>query len=91
MNSKYTSTKKMEKEGQTAGTKLSKEQLLNNSRSNLRANVVAAYAQNKDAPELPVPPKKKAANDIVKKNMEMKKPQTAGPTVGVTKGGAINI
>ena len=79
MNSKYTSTKRMEKDGQTAGTKLkdpklSKEQLLNNARSNLRANVVAAYTQNKDSAELPMPPKKKAANDILKRNMEIKKP-----------------
>jgi len=35
---------------------------------------VAAYVANKDAPELPGPAKKKAMNDILKRNMEIKKP-----------------
>ena len=98
--SKYTSTKRMEKDGQTAGTKggkepkQSKEALLDSKRANLRANVVAAYLANKDAPELPAPAKKKAMNDILKRNMEMKKPQTAkekpsAGTMGRPAGGAV--
>lgn len=59
---------------------------------------MAAYAANKDAPELPVPAKKKPLNDIlkrnmesaVKKNMEMKKPN-AGTMGKPTGGGPVNI
>lgn len=90
----------MEKDGQTAGTKglaapkQSKEALLDSKRANLRANIVAAYVANKDAPELPGPAKKKAMNDILKRNMEIKKPQTAKEkpsvgTMGKPAGGAV--
>ena len=80
MNSKYVSTKKLEKEtGKTnsipevvkeSRTKgVSKETLIKNSREKFYSNLKDAYAANKDSAELPPPEKKKPANDIIKRNM----------------------
>ena len=95
MESKFKSTKKLEEEmGKPAHTRskpVQKEQLIKKSRENFYANLKGVYQENKDAKELPPPPKKKPANDIIKKNMEAAKlkaaarnpikPGTGGPKV----------
>lgn len=70
MDSKYTNTKNLEKEGKAAGGKakpVSRVDLIQSKRDKLRDNLKTVYQENKDAPELPQP-KKKVGNDIIKKN-----------------------
>ena len=73
MDSKFKSTKKLEEEmGKPKNTRskpVAKEQLIKSSRDKFYANLKGVYQENKDAKELPPAPKKKPANDIIKKNM----------------------
>lgn len=71
MDSKFTNTKNLEKEGKAAGGKakpMSKVNLIQNSRDKLYQNLKTVYQENANAPELPAAAKKKPANDIIKKN-----------------------
>ena len=72
MSSKYVSTKTLEKEGKTVGGKaaFSRENLLKESRDKLRDNIKKDFIKMKDAKPLPEAPKKKPANDIIKRNRE---------------------
>ena len=98
--SKNMSTKTMEKEGLTVGgprkPPMSKAELLKKSRDALRNNLTNVYKENANAPKLPEPAKKKAANDILKKNAAAtagaKKPGSAvGPRKPINDLGAINV
>ena len=74
MDSKLVSTKRLEKEGKTpAPTK--KQALLENSRKNLLANVQDGYKNGETMPKVDLV-KKKAGNDIIKKNKTVARPPT---------------
>lgn len=69
MDSKFKSTKRMEKEGKTpAAKRMTKETLIKNSRDKLYSNLRDVFIQNKDAKEVGPAAPKKQANDIIKRN-----------------------
>ena len=105
MESKNISTKTMEKDGQTAGTRkapLGRAKLVAQIQGNFYANLKKLHQENANAPVLGPQDKKKGANDIIKKNMAaaalQKKPasaaaarkQSAGPGKSGG-GGPLNV
>lgn len=73
MDSKFVNTKNLEKQA-----KISKANLIKNSRDKFYENLKTVYKDNANATELQAPPKKKPDNDIIKRNLNVSKKTAPG-------------